>query len=146
MPRLENGENPKTGLTGLDNQKKLKLDAIDAETSAAILDGFDYVVEGETLHFSYDESDQQNFSDSANVAILATSGAAGLPESVTWNAYRDWTPEYGGELVRLTFGPADFLVLYTAGALAHKAAAMEAGGRRKASVMAATTADEVEQA
>lgn len=146
MPRLENGENPKTGLAGLDNQKKLKLAAIDADISAAILAGFDYTLGGESLHFSYDEFDQQNFADSANVAILAQSGAAGLPTSVTWNAYRGWTPDAGGELVRLTLGPADFLNLYMGGALAHKASAMEEGGRRKAAVMDAGTQEEVEQA
>ena len=97
-----------------------------------------------SLHFSYDSFDQQNFADSANVAALTISGVEGLPSAVTWNAYRNYTADTGGELVRLTLDPTAFLALYTGGALAHKAAKMEAGGRRKAAVEAATTIDEVE--
>lgn len=55
----------------------------------------------------------------------------GLPESVTWNAYR---PD--GELVRLTLTADAFLALYASGALAHKAACMAAGGQRKAALEA----------
>ena len=135
---------------------------IDAETSAAILAGFDYAVDTgtgtpETLHFSYDSFDQQNFADTANMALLSLSMPAGLsegsgldagslPDSVTWNAYRDYTPQTGGELVRLTFDAPGFLALYTGGALAHKARQMETGGRRKAAVEAAATVEEVEAA
>ena len=68
----------------------------------------------------------------------------GLPSSVTWNAYRNYTADTGGELVRLTLAPSAFLALYTGGALAHKAAKMEEGGRRKAAAEAATTIEEVE--
>lgn len=133
----------------LDEAKAAKIAAIDAQTSSAILAGFDYEIDAgtgttEALHFSYDSFDQQNFADSANVAIMAQSGGKGLPASVTWNAYRDWTPEKGGELVRLTLDPVEFLALYTGGALTHKAAKMEEGGRRKAAVDAAMTLEEVE--
>ena len=127
---------------------------IDGETSAAILAGFDYAADPgtgtpETLHFSYDSFDQQNFADTANMALLNLTMPAGLdagavPASVTWNAYRNYTPQTGGELVRLTFDAAGFLALYTGGALAHKAAQMEAGGRRKAAVEAAATAADIE--
>lgn len=117
-----------------ENVAARKLTAIDAATTAAITAGFDYHVNGEVLHFSYDSSDQQNFADSANVAMLSATGLTGLPASVTWNAYKNWTPETGGELVRLNFGPADFLNLYVGGALAHKAAKMQEGGARKAAV------------
>ena len=127
---------------------------IDGETSAAILAGFDYAVDPgtgtpETLHFSYDSFDQQNFADTANMALLNLTMPAGLdtgavPTSVTWNAYRDYTPETGGELVRLTFDAAGFLALYTGGALAHKALQMERGGQRKAAVESAATVEEVE--
>lgn len=134
----------------LENVKARKLAQIDADTSAAILAGFEYAADAgagpERLHFSYDAFDQQNFADTANASMLAQSGAEGLPESVTWNAYRNRAAEHGGELVRLTFTPAEFLALYVAGALAHKAACMEAGGRRKAAVEAAATAEEVESA
>jgi len=128
-----------------------KAQAIDAETSAAILAGFDYTIDPgtgtpETLHFSYDSFDQQNFADSANVATLAMSGTPGLPTEVTWNAYRNYSPETGGELVRLTLTPSTFLQLYTAGALMHKATQMEIGGQRKAAVEAATTIEDVQAA
>lgn len=132
----------------LDEAKAAKMAAIDAETSSAILAGFDYEMDAgtgtpEALHFSYDSFDQQNFTDSASVAIMAQSGAKGLPASVTWNAYRGWTPESGGELVRLTLDPVEFLALYTGGALSHKAAKMEEGGRRKAAVADAASAEEL---
>lgn len=120
MPRIE---------TGLDRETTRA--RIDAETSAAILNGFDYTVDGENLHFSYDRDDQQNFSDTANACLMLKAGAQGLPESVTWNAYR---PD--GELVRLTLTADAFLALYAAGALAHKAACMAAGGQRKAALEA----------
>ncbi|MFT4301694.1 MAG: hypothetical protein QM579_08070 [Desulfovibrio sp.] len=125
-----------------------KLTAIDAETSASITAGFDYVINGDSLRFSYDTFDQQNFADSANVAQLVMAGGEGLPADVIWNAYRNSTPDFKGELVRLTFGPADFIALYTAGALAHKATCMERGGQRKVAVSEAlargATAVEIE--
>lgn len=139
MPRIESGQNPATGLTGLESRKRLKLAAIDEETSAAILAGFEYAVQGETLHFSYDTFDQGNFTDAASAATLAT--ITQQEQSVTWNAYRK-----GGELVRLDLNVAAFLDLFTNGALAHKAAMMERGGARKAAVTAATTLEEVERA
>ncbi len=145
MPRVEQGINFTTGLSGIESAKALKIAAIDADTSAAILAGFDYEIEGESLHFSYDSFDQQNFADSANVATLAMSGVEGLPTEVTWNAYRNWTAA-GGELVRLNLNPQQFLTLYTAGALVHKATQMEVGGRRKAAVEAATSIEDIEAA
>lgn len=135
----------------LEEAKAAAVARIDRETSEAILAGFAYEIDpgtgsAETLHFSYDSFDQQNFADSANVALLSLSGpeARGLPASVTWNAYRNYAPETGGELVRLTLDPAGFLELYTGGALAHKAAQMEIGGQRKAAVAAAETVQDVE--
>lgn len=44
----------------LEELKIAKKAQIDAETSAAILSGFDYAVDGVTYHFSYDAFDQQN--------------------------------------------------------------------------------------
>ena len=113
-----------------------KIVSIDAETAAAITAGFFYVVDGVTYHFSYDTFDQQNFADTANVALLSQMGGQGLPESVAWNAYRNWQ-DSKGELVRLTFTAETFLALYTAGAVAHKAARMAEGGSRKEAVAAA---------
>ena len=126
----------------LEELKAAKKALIDAETSAAILAGFDYAVDGVTYHFSYDAFDQQNFADTANVCIMKQSGAQGLPDSVMWNAYT--VP--GGELERLTFDASGFLALYAGGAMRHKNGTMQRGGERKAAVEAATTAEEVEAA
>ena len=133
----------------LDEAKAAAVARIDKETSEAILAGFEYEIDPgtgtpETLHFSYDSFDQQNFADSANVALLSVSSSpqTELPTSVTWNAYRDYNPEMGGDLVRLSLDPAGFLALYTGGALAHKARQMEIGGQRKAAVAAAETVED----
>lgn len=126
----------------LEELKAAKKARIDAETSAAILAGFDYAVDGVTYHFSYDAFDQQNFADTANVCIMKQSGAQGLPDSVMWNAYT--VP--GGELERLTFDASGFLALYAGGAMRHKNGTMQRGGERKAAVEAAATAEEVEAA
>ena len=125
----------------LENVKARALAQIDEATSARILAGFEFQPEGQDapLHFSYDLFDKQNFADAANAALLAQAGTPGVPESVDWNAYRTDT----GELVRLTLTPSQFLTLYVAGALAHKATCMEAGGAKKAAVEAAATAEEV---
>lgn len=120
------------------------LSRIDSATSAAILAGFEYEIEGETLHFSYDSFDQQNFADTANAAMLAMQGVEGVPQAVTWNGWRNHTEEEKGELVRLTLDVAAFLALYTGGALVHKATQMEIGGQRKAAIEAAETVEEIE--
>ena len=125
----------------LEELKAAKKARIDAETSAAILAGFDYAVDGVNYHFSYALDDQQNFSDTANVCLMKQSGMLGLPDSVTWNAY---TPD--DELVRLTFDASGFLALYAGGAMKHKNEMMQWGGGRKAAVEAATTPEEVEAA
>lgn len=125
----------------LEDIKQNKKSLIDAETSAAILAGFNYAVDGVNYHFSYALDDQQNFSDTANVCLMKQAGMPGLPDSVTWNAY---TP--GGELARLTFDAPGFLALYAGGAMKHKNETMQRGGERKAAVEAATTPEEVEAA
>ena len=122
--------------------KQDKKSLIDAETSAAILAGFNYAVNGATYHFCYALDDQQNFSDTANVCLMKQAGMSGLPDSVTWNAYT--VP--GNELVRLTFDASGFLALYAGGAMKHKNETMQRGGERKAAVEAATTPEEVEAA
>ena len=129
---------PELSLKELKEEKKA---LIDAETSAAILGGFNYAVDGATYHFSYALDDQQNFSDTANVCLMKQAGMPGLPDSVTWNAY---TPD--GELARLTFDASGFLALYAGGAMKHKNGTMLRGGERKAVVEAATTPEEVEAA
>lgn len=123
----------------LDELKAAKKAQIDAETSAAILAGFDYAVDDTTYHFSYALDDQQNFSDTANVCLMKQAGMPGLPDSVMWNAYT--VPD--DELVRLTFDAPGFLALYAGGAMKHKNETMQRGGERKAAVEAAATADEI---
>ena len=123
----------------LEELKTAKKARIDEDTSAAILAGFDYAVNGVTYHFSYDAFDQQNFADTANVCIMKQAGMPGLPDSVMWNAYT--VPD--DELVRLTFGAPGFLALYAGGAMKHKNETMQRGGERKAAVEAAATADEI---
>lgn len=123
----------------LEELKTAKKARIDEDTSAAILAGFDYAVNGVTYHFSYDAFDQQNFADTANVCIMKQAGMPGLPDSVMWNAYT--VPD--DELVRLTFDAPGFLALYAGGAMKHKNETMQRGGERKAAVEAAATADEI---
>ncbi len=126
----------------LEEVKTAKLAQIDSETSAEVLAGFVYEVDGVRYRFSYDAFDQQNFADTANVCILKLNGTAGLPDSVVWNSYS--IPD--GDLVRQTFDAAGFLRLYTAGAIAHKNSVMQEGGARKSAVEAAATIEEVESA
>lgn len=125
----------------LETARADKLARIDAETSAAILAGFDYEIDGQVLHFSYDSNDQQNFADTANASLLSKMGVPGVPASVTWNGWK-----IDGEtrtLARLTLTPDAFLALYMGGALTHKATQMEIGGQRKAAAEAATTIEKV---
>lgn len=131
MPRVEFGINPVTGLSGLASKAALERDAINKQTSAAILAGFDYEVAGESLHFSYDIYDQQNFADSANLCLMLKNSAENAPDSVLWNAYRQ-----DGSQVQLEFAPDDFLALYARGALAHKAKCMAVGAAKKAALLA----------
>ena len=128
----------------LDETRNRIISRIDSHTSASILAGFDYEVKGEVLHFSYDSFDQANFNQTANIATLALQGVEGIPTSVTWNAYRNYTKETGGELVRIEFTAQEFLALYVAGASAHKATQMEIGGQRKAAINACSTKEEME--
>ena len=132
----------------LDEVKARKLAAIDAETSAAIMAGFECVVTPpdtgtpELLHFSYNEFDQQNFADAA-ISMQLASASGGIPTTTPWNAYRNHTADSKGELVILQLTAETFLPIYAA-ALNHKAANMAEGGRRKAAVAAAQTVEDVE--
>lgn len=132
----------------LENVKARKLAAIDAETSAAILAGFECEAtppdtgQPELLHFSYDEFDQQNFADAAlSMQLVATSGD--IPTSTPWNTYRGHTADSKGELVILNLTAETFLSIY-ATALNHKATQMAIGRQRKAAVAAAQTVEDVE--
>ncbi len=138
MPRIETGENPATGLSGLDNLKALKVKQIDEETSTAILAGFTYEHGGKSLHFSYDAFDQQNFSDAANNALAAL--MAGQALVVAWNSYDE-----AGALVPLELDAASFLALYQQGACTHKLTQMAIARERKTAVFnpATDTAEKV---
>lgn len=110
--------------------------SIDAETAAAITAGFFYVVDGITYHFSYDTFDQQNLKDTANVALLAQMGGKGLPESVAWNAYKNWQGGKG-ELVRLTLRLRRFLRCTQQEPLLTRQPAWQKAQKRKEAVAAA---------
>lgn len=133
----------------LENVKARKLAAIDAQTSAAILAGFECEATPpdtgtpELLHFSYDGFDQQNFADAAVSMQLAAAAGGAIPTSTPWNAYRGHTADSKGELVILHLTAETFVPIYAA-ALQHKAAKMAEGGQRKAAVAAAQTVEEVE--
>ena len=132
----------------LENVKLRKLAAIDAQTSSAIMAGFECEATPpdtgtpELLHFSYDSFDQQNFADAAVSMQLSTAG--GIPTTTPWNAYRNHTADSKGELVILQLTAETFLPIYAA-ALNHKATKMAEGGQRKAAVEAAQTVEDVEK-
>lgn len=128
----------------LGDVKTYALSRIDSATSTAILEGFDYTFEGETLHFSYDHDDQQNFSDTFNgVAMKKLMGIEDLPETIDWNGWRNHTQDSKGELVVLTLTPDSFLALYTQGALVHKQTYLEIGKQRKKAIEAVETVEEI---
>ncbi|MCD7985083.1 MAG: phage tail protein [Desulfovibrio sp.] len=141
-------ERPEKPAPTLAEAKADALRKVDAATSAAILAGFDYETDPgtgapETLHFSYDSFDQQNFADSAIAMQLgAAASSDAIPASTPWNAYRNYTPETGGELVVLQLTAATFLPLYAA-ALTHKATQMAEGSARKALVESADSVEAI---
>ena len=115
-----------------DNLKEQAALNVDADTSNTICAGFDCEMATdkgqEKLHFSYDPFDQQNFVDTAVVAMAQKTAAPKseeTPQSVYWNGYRE-----GGELVVLTLDADTFLPLYQT-ALNHKAEVMAQGSQRK---------------
>lgn len=140
---------PEENAERLLQRKKQKVAQIDAETSAAIMAGFECEATPpdtgtpELLHFSYDQFDQQNFADAAVSMQLATASDGGIPTTTPWNAYRNHTADSKGDLVILQLTAETFLPIYAA-ALNHKATKMAEGGQRKAAVAAAQTVEEVE--
>lgn len=132
----------------LEEAKVENLRKVIEETEGAILAGFDYIVDGQILHFSYQYNDQQNFSDTANMATFGKMGVPGVPETVTWNGWLIEKDTEGKEvdrsLVLVTLSNDEFLALYMQGALAHKAKQMTIGSERKGKVEAATTIEELE--
>lgn len=139
-PLFTDIENPEYPNNTLDELKQDKINQIDQETSLSILSGFNYTINDQEYHFSYDSFDQQNFADTANMCQLALSGAEGLPKTVTWNSYLE-----DGTLVQQEFDAESFLKLYTTGAMVHKATQMEIGGQRKLKVAEAQSEEELDQ-
>lgn len=148
-PLYTDSNNPQLVEPTLDEVKARKLSAIDAETSSAIMAGFECEATPpdtgtpELLHFSYDSFDQQNFADAAVSMQLATASDGGIPTTTPWNAYRNHTADSKGDLVILQLTAETFLPIYAA-ALNHKATKMAEGGQRKAAVAAAQTVEDVE--
>lgn len=148
-PLYTDSNNPQHVEPTLDEVKVSKLATIDAQTSSAIMAGFECEATPpdtntpELLHFSYDEFDQQNFADAAVSMQLATASDGGIPTTTPWNAYRNHTADSKGDLVILQLTAETFLPIYAA-ALNHKATQMAIGGQRKAAVQAAQTKEEVE--
>lgn len=140
---------PEENAERLLQRKEQKVAQIDAQTSSAIMAGFECEATPpdtntpELLHFSYDAFDQQNFADAAVSMQLATASDGGIPTSTPWNAYRNHTADSKGDLVILQLTAETFLPLYAA-ALNHKATKMAEGGQRKAAVAAAQTVEDVE--
>lgn len=119
---------------------------IDAYTQSDILAGFDYLMDGEVLHFSYQYEDQQNFSDTFNgVAMRVLMGITELPDAIEWNGWRNHTGDYKGDMVRFVLDVDAFLSLYTRGALAHKSYHMGIHGERKKAIEACNTVEEINQ-
>ena len=149
LPLYTDSNNPQHVEPTLEEVKARKVATIDAETSSAIMAGFECEATPpdtgtpELLHFSYDEFDQQNFADAAVSMQLATASDGGIPTTTPWNAYRNHTADSKGDLVILQLTAETFLPLYAA-ALNHKATKMAEGGQRKAAVAAAQTVEEVE--
>ena len=109
----------------------MKISQIDMETSSAITGGSSITRSGARSCASPTIAlTSRTLPTRPTPASLVKSGLPGLPQSVTWNAYRA-----DGTLVRLELTADEFLALYAGGALAHKAACMEQGGAKKAELL-----------
>ena len=127
--------------------KSAKIDEINNETSAAILYGFDYIVNEQILHISYDRDDQQNFSDMAEVIGLVRLGLPiPLDSTIEWNGWKIIKGSGGSivskQLVKIPLTHDEFLQLYLT-ALAFKNEQMAEGTRRKKAVNNAKTIEEL---
>lgn len=132
----------------LDEAKATKITDLDAEATTRITSGFWYedaeVFEG-SLHFSFDLTDQSNFSATMNGANLLMIGQVanletGMPESITWNGYSD---EAHANLVEITFNATQFITFWGYAETSHKNSILETVRGLKLSVGEATTLDEV---
>lgn len=134
----------------LEQEKERIITKVDAMTSSKISSGFfcdatpPDTNEPESLFFSYDSFDQQNFADAAIVILnsLQTQSADTLKQS--WNAYRNHTDDYKGDLIVLDLTPATFLPIYQA-ACTHKATVMTGGSILKEKIRNASSLEELEE-
>ena len=139
-----NGKKYKNTEVPLTEYKNYIIGIIDKITNSLIISGFDYNINNETLHFSYQSDDQQNFSDTFNaIAMKLMMGVQDIPETVDWNGWRNHTNEYKGELVVLPLNPELFIELYMKGALQHKSVCLELGKYRKQLIETAQTIEEI---
>lgn len=127
--------------------KSMKIDEINNEISATILYGFDYTVNGQVLHISYDRDDQQNFSDMAKTISLIKSGIpAPLGSIIEWNGWKIIKGSNGvvvsKQLVKIPLTYDEFLQLYLI-ALAFKNEQMAKGTKRKEAVNNAKIVEEL---
>lgn len=127
--------------------KSAKIDEINNETSVAILYGFDYTVNEQVLHISYDRDDQQNFSDMAETIGLVKLGLpVPLDSTIEWNGWKLIKGSGGSivskQLVKIPLTHDEFLQLFLT-ALAFKNEQMAKGTRRKEAVNNAKTVEEL---
>ena len=127
--------------------KSAKIDELNNETSVAILYGFDYTVNEQVLHISYDRDDQQNFSDMAETIGLVKLGLpVPLDSTIEWNGWKLIKGSGGSivskQLVKIPLTHDEFLQLFLT-ALAFKNEQMAKGTRRKEAVNNAKTVEEL---
>lgn len=132
----------------LELEKERLISIIDAETSKKISSGFfcnatpPDTNEEESLFFSYDSFDQQNFADAAITILNYVQSGMKDELKQSWNAYRNHTDDYKGDLIVLELSPATFLPVYQAACM-HKATIMTEGSVIKEKVRNALTLEEL---
>lgn len=119
---------------------KKETDKMDAITEAKILAGFDHVVNGKQYHFSYQQSDQINFSQMNSKALLCLSGQLNVP-GIT-DGKIEWRGHADGMSYTLQLTPTEFLMLSAAGGL-HAQAMLSAGWDVKNALQACQTEAEL---
>jgi len=129
----------------IENVISRTLEKINIYCSNCILSGFDYKVNDEVLHFSYDAFDQQNFGDTFNgIMLKKTMGIEYIPDSIEWNCYRNYSETYKDDLVRLVLDVNSFIDIYVNGALIHKKNYMDICGNYKKIIKECTSKEEIE--
>ena len=117
------------------------LSKIDQETLEATNAGFEFAIQGQTLHFAYGPESQQDFTIATATATLKLMGTPGLPDGVEWNGWAIARDENGAEvsreLVVLNLSVNEFLTLSLQGALVHRSTQMEIGRRKKEALFVA---------